>query len=262
MIDYDFELRAHNERLRTAAAVGRGDRVLDVGCGTGQSTRDAARAADPGRVLGVDVSEPSIERARERTAAERLGNVAYEHGNAQTHPFAPASFDVAISRFGTMFFRDPLAAFANIARALRPGGRLVLLVWQNHDRNAWASAIEAAVGGTAPPTTDATSDAFSLGDPDATRRLLDRAGFGEIELADVREPVFYGRDSATALEWVLGFQSIREAFARLPEADAARALQRLRDTLDDHRTAHDGVVFDSRAWLITARRPTRPGEPA
>jgi hypothetical protein len=122
VIDYDLELRAHNERLRAAAAVARGDRVLDLGCGTGQSTRDAARAAAPGHVLGIDISASSIERARERTAAARLENATYEHGDAQTHLFAPGSFGLAISRFGAMFFSDPIAAFANVARALRCNG--------------------------------------------------------------------------------------------------------------------------------------------
>ena len=259
MIDYDLELRAHNERLRAAAAVARGDRVLDVGCGTGQSTREAARAAAPGRVLGIDLSASSIERARERTAAARLENASYEQGDAQTHRFAPGSFDLAISRFGAMFFSDPLAAFANVARALRASGRLVLLVWQERERNEWASAIDAAIcGSAAAPIPVAMSDAFSLGEPAATRQLLDRAGFGDIHLADVREPVFYGPDGATALEWVSGFQSTREALATLPAPDAARALRRLRNTLEEHLTARDGVVFDSRSWLITARR--RPTE--
>ena len=99
---YDVELRAHHEHLRAAYEISPGDEVLDIGCGTGLTTRDAARAAAPGRVVGVDVSERMLERARELTEAERLDNVAFELGNAQVHPFDPARFDVAISRFGTM----------------------------------------------------------------------------------------------------------------------------------------------------------------
>ena len=83
--------------------------------------REAARAAAPGRVVGVDVSERMLERARQVTAAERLDNVRYEPGDAQVHRFDPSRFDVAISRFGVMFFADPGAAFANVAAALRPG---------------------------------------------------------------------------------------------------------------------------------------------
>ena len=116
--------------------------MLDIGCGAGQTSRDAARAAVAGKVLGVDVSKQLLERARERTAAEGLRNITYELGDAQVHPLAPRQFDVVISRFGTMFFADPVAAFSNLAR---PGARLVMLVWQSHVRNEWAVAIEAAL---------------------------------------------------------------------------------------------------------------------
>jgi SAM-dependent methyltransferase len=252
---YDAELRAHNERLRAATGVGRGDRVLDIGCGTGQSTRDAARAAAPGRVLGIDVSARMLERARQLTAAERLDNVTYEHGDAQVHGFAPEHFDLAISRFGAMFFPDPVAAFGNVARALRPDGRLVLLVWQGRERNEWAMAIDGALcGPTRPPEPPSTLDPFSFGDPTATERILERAGFEDIQFEDVHEPVFFGRDSTAALEWVRGFQCTSAALAALSRADADRALGRLRDTLAAHHSGQDGVVFDSRAWIITARR--------
>ena len=196
MIDYDAELRAHNERLRAAAGVAPGDHVLDIGCGTGQSTRDAARAATAGRALGVDVSAPMLEQARRLTIAEQLHNVTYEHGDAQVHPFAPGHHDLAISRFGTMFFSDPVAAFSNIARALRVGGRLVLLVWQSRESNEWARAIGTALNRPAQPMAPVMkADAFSLGDRTATARLLESAGFDGVRFSDVREPVFYGPTS-------------------------------------------------------------------
>ena len=160
---YDAELCAHHQHLRAAYGIGPGDEVVDIGCGTGLTTREAARAAAPGRVLGIDVSERMLERARQLTAAERLDNVRYELGDAQMHRFDPAGFDVAISRFGTMFFSDPAAAFANIAAALRPDGRLVLLVWQRHEHNEWARAIDAALGDAAEPPQPG-ADPFSLGD--------------------------------------------------------------------------------------------------
>ena len=164
---YDAELRAHHEHLRAAYGIKPGDEVVDIGCGTGLTTREAARAAAPGRVVGVDVSERMLERARQVTAAEGLDNVRYELGDAQVHRPDPAGFDVAISRFGTMFFSDPAAAFANIAAVLRPEARLVLLVWQRHDRNEWARAIDAALGDAARPPQPG-ADPFSLGDADAT----------------------------------------------------------------------------------------------
>ena len=241
-MDFDAELRAHNLHLRRAAAIAPGEDVLDVGCGAGQTTREAAAAAAPGRVLGVDVSAPMLERARALTQA---ANVTYELGDAQVHPFARAAFDVVISRFGTMFFADPGAAFRNIAGALGPGGRAALLVWQPRERNEWAMALDAAIGA---PVSD---EPFSLGDPAVTTAILERAGLSRVGFADVHEPMLVGPDVATALEWVCGFTSTRDALARYEEEEAARALDRLRGVLAAHQ-GDDGVTFDSRAWLVTA----------
>jgi SAM-dependent methyltransferase len=216
---FDEEMRAHNERLRSAAAIQPGERVLDVGCGAGQTSLDAARAG--GHVLGVDVSERMLERARQRAG----GSAEFVLGDAQTHPFEPASFDVAISRCGLMFFADPDAAFANIRRALRPGGRLVGLIWQRYEDNEWATALNVS---RAP---------FSLGDPEATRKLLERAGFRDVSFEDVSEPVFYGDDVDAAFAWANWFAPLAE--------------DELRELLGAHRT-RDGVLFDSRAWIVSA----------
>jgi ubiquinone/menaquinone biosynthesis C-methylase UbiE len=250
---YDDELRAHHERFRTAWGIDPGDEVVDVGCGTGLTTREAARAAAPGRVIGVDVSERMLDRARQATAVEGLGNVRYEVGDAQVHRFDPAGLDVAISRFGTMFFADPAAAFANIAAGLRPHARLVLLVWQSYERNEWARAVDAALDDAAQPWPS-DLDPFSLGDADATSRLLERAGFDGLHFEDVHEPVFYGHDLDAALAFIRGWQTTSAALASLGDEEAARAVERLRETLAAHSSAEHGVVFDARSWLITARR--------
>ena len=136
-MDYDAELRLHNEVLRTACAILAQEHVLDIGCGTGQTTRDAARAAPSGSALGIDTSSAMIDRARELAAAEGVTNVRFAHDDAQAHRFTPQRFDVAISRFGTMFFADPVLAFRNIRGALQGGGRLVMMVWQSHESNEW-----------------------------------------------------------------------------------------------------------------------------
>ena len=143
----DNEVRPHNERFRAAAQVGSGNRVLDIGCGTGQSTREAARAASGGSALGVDLSAQAVDLARQLSEREGLRNVTYLQADAQVHRFPPRHFDLCISRFGTMFFADPAAAFSNIGTALRPGGRLVMLVWQGRDRNVWSTAIRQAIVG-------------------------------------------------------------------------------------------------------------------
>jgi SAM-dependent methyltransferase len=252
---YDAELRRHNEVLRRACGVQIEDHVLDVGCGAGQTTRRAARTARAGSALGVDISAPAIERAREVARAEGLGNVTFEHANAQVHRFPHERFDLAISRFGTMFFDDPGAAFANIRRALRPAGRLVMMVWQAPERNEWDVAIRQSLAAAGEPVTIPSGgpDPFSLADPPAVRQILQAAGFAGIAFTDVHEPVYYGPDVAAALGWVHGFACTRDALKRLDPAAAARAAGRLREALAAHLT-DDGVWFDSRAWIVTARR--------
>ena len=251
---YDAELRAHNAHLRAAYAISLGKAVLDIGCGTGQTTRDAARTAAPGRVVGVDVSERMLARARQLTEAERLDNATYELGDAQVHRFDTGRYRLAISRFGTMFFADPVAAFANIASALCPQGRLALLVWQRRERNEWALTIDAAVGEAAQLPPPPGADPFSLGDAEATTAILERAGFAELRFDDVHEPVLYGQDIAAALEFVRGFQNVSAALASMSSSAAARALERLRATLAAHSTDSQGVALGSRSWLITGRR--------
>jgi SAM-dependent methyltransferase len=143
---YDVELRRYTEVLRRAWGVRSHDHVLDIGCGSGQTTRQAARIALAGSALGVDISAPAIERARELARAQGLRNVTFEHADAQFYRFPQERFDLAISRFSTMFFGDPVAAFVNFGLALRPAGRLVMMVWQAHERNEWDVAIHQSLG--------------------------------------------------------------------------------------------------------------------
>jgi len=252
---FDAETRPHNERFRAAAGVAPRDRVLDVGCGTGQTTRDAARAALSGRALGIDLSAQMLDHARRLSQEEGLANVSFLQADAQVHRFPAASFEVAISRFGTMFFADPVAAFGNIAHALSPGGRLVLMVWQARDRNEWSTAIREALAGdnpVPPPPADGPHP-FSLADPAVTEGILTAAGFAEVSFTDVREPVYYGPDPAVAFDVVRGLRSTRDLLAGLAAGEAERALDRLRATLASHQ-APGGVFFDARTWIIAARR--------
>ena len=248
---YDAELKRHNRHLRAAASVGARDRVLDIGCGAGQTTREAARVAVEGSAIGVDTSAEMLEIARRRSDEAGLRNVAFEQGDAQHHAFPADSFDLCISRFGVMFFADPAVAFANIARAMRPGARLAWMVWQSQERNAWSGALRRALA----PGTAAFADVlppFSLGDPNIATELLSTAGFVSIDFTEVREPVFYGPDVDRAFDALLHLYLVKDALARTDEAPD-KASRQLRDLLAAHMTP-EGVLFDSRAWIITARR--------
>ncbi len=200
--------------------------------------------------MGVDTSAPMLEQARQLSDDEGLANITYQQADAQAHQFPPPPFDLCISRFGTMFFADPVAAFTNIRRALRPAARLVALVWQERDRNEWATAIRQTL--TAASATPAGPNAFSLADPAVTEGILTAAGFTEVSCTDVHEPVYYGPDSATAFDAILRLLKFEDQLAELDAATAEQARSRLRTTLDAHDTGA-GVYFDSRAWIVTAR---------
>jgi ubiquinone/menaquinone biosynthesis C-methylase UbiE len=264
LFDYDAELVRYHKRLCEALLIRPGDRVLDIGCGAGLTTRDAARAASPGTALGIDLSGQMLARARRQAAAEGLRTISFVQADAQAHAFPPEHFTLGISRFGTMFFSDPVAAFANIGRALRPGAPLVQLVWQAGERQEWYTEIRAALSrgrtssasaeaGEAADTADAAHGAFALSDPEVTAGVLTAAGFTAVDVEEVREPVRYGPDADRARAAVLGMGMAGDVLTDPDAASAGGALDRLYATLDAHDTG-DGVWFDSRAWLVTARR--------
>jgi SAM-dependent methyltransferase len=252
---HDAAVRAHHARLFDVARILADDYVLDIGCGCGETTRQAARAAVSGRALGVDLSARMLERARERARAEGFTNVSFEQADAQVYPFESEAFDLAISRFGGMFFADPVAAFTNIGRALRRGGRLVLLAWQELPKNEWLSAFceAVALGRTLPVAPVGTPGPFGLADPAGVRRILSEAGFEGVVLEEVQAPFYLGANSDDAFGFASGLGFTRGMLRGLNDTDRARALEQLRATMVAHDTG-DGVVFGSSAWIITAHR--------
>jgi SAM-dependent methyltransferase len=251
---FDASMARYHHPFLDAARIGDGTRVLDIGCGTGQTTRDAARRAPGGWALGVDLSSPMLELARRLAAEEGVDNARFLQADAQVHAFAPGGADVAVSRAGSMFFGDPVAAFANIAAALRPGGRLVLLTWQPVDRNEWLPAFAGALaaGRPLPVPPSGVPGPFALGDPERVRSLLGAAGFADVRCEDRREPLCFGATPDEAHAFVLGL--LGWMLRGLDDAGAARATTALRDAMEAHDTA-DGVLFGSAAWLVTAVRP-------
>ena len=253
---YEATSRRHGRRLLNAAHITADEHVLDIGCGCGESTRDAARAAVSGMALGVDLSARMIARARERSRAEGLTNVRFEQADAQVYLFDRQVFDLAISRFGAMFFGDPVAAFRNIGRALRPGGRLALLSWRELGKNEWLLAIREALaaGRTLPEPPVGAPGPFGLAEADAVRRILAEAGFAAIDLEEVNEPVYLGTDGEDAFDFVHTLGITKGLLDGLDDTATARALENLRATLASHDSG-EGVLLDSCAWLITAHRP-------
>lgn len=253
---YDRAARRHWQRFLDAGLISSSDVVLDVGCGTGKSTRDAARIATQGSVLGVDLSAVMLDRAREQSKAEGLANVTYVQGDAQVHPFDEQAYDIAMSSFGAMFFGDPVAAFTNIGNAVRPGGRLALLAWRELPRNEWLMALREAlaVGRELPfPPPDAPTP-FALADPERVCGILGAAGYEEVGFEPIDEPIEFGSDADDAFAFMRKLGIVEGLTHDLDDAGRAHALAELQKTVVAHDSA-DGVLFGTSAWLITARRP-------
>ena len=251
---FDRSVAAYHAALLATAAITSSERVLDIGCGTGQTTRDAARAATQGSALGVDLSAPMLERARRQAAEEGVTNASFEQVDAQIHPFPSQAFDVAISRTGAMFFGDLTAAFSNIGRAMAPGGRMLLVAWQPLAANEWIREISGALaaGRDLPAPPPDAPGPFSLSDPDRVRRILPAGGFTDIELEGTAAGMWFGTDTEDAHRFVLGLMGWM--LKGLDDTGRARAVDGLRATMSAHETP-EGVVFGSAAWIIRATRP-------
>jgi SAM-dependent methyltransferase len=253
---YDLGIRRYHVRLLETAAIARDEQVLDVGCGNGQSTRDAARAAADGAAFGVDLSTRMVARARDLARAEGITNATFERADAQVHPFEPAAYDVAVSRFGSMFFADPVAAFGNIGRALRPGGRLAMLSWQVLERNEWLMALRAAlaVGRDLPAPPVGVPGPFGLADPDRITAVLTASGFERVGVESANETFVAGSDADDAFTFVSSGGVARGLLQGLDDTERQRALDALHATMAAHETG-EGVQFGSAGWLITAQWP-------
>ncbi len=244
------------DALLAAADLSPGEAVLDLGCGCGATTLSAARAVGPkGSVCGIDVTEPMLDVARGRVEEGQNNNVTLVQGDAETHAF-PASFDVAISRFGTMFFTDAVAAFRNIARGLRPGGRLCLATWQPLEVNEWLAVPGAALLHwiTLPDLSDDGPGMFAQSDPGIVTATLERAGYTGIRLDPVTVILRLGADPEEALERLADTGVGRAALDAVPDAQQPAATAAVQAALADHADAA-GVRLRAAIWITTAVAP-------
>jgi SAM-dependent methyltransferase len=235
-----------------------GDRVLDVGCGYGTTTIEAAQRVGPsGRVVGVDIAAAMLATAHRRIAAADLDNIELLEADAQVHAFDVESFDVVISRFGTMFFEDPEAAFANLARALRPGGRLSFVCWQHPLKSEWiAIAFGAAVAALGQPPDLGAPGApgqFAFADGDRLQRLLTAGGFRDVTVESVTRPQRIGDDADDAAAFLMSIAEDMQMFAGAPDEAVTAAGDALRAGYAPYAQPH-GVVLDGTAWLVSAHR--------
>lgn len=254
---YTKMLRGMAERVIEAAGIEPGSDVLDVGCGYGALTLMAAEAASAGEVMGLDISEALLGRARERAAAQGADNARFQLGDAVTYPLPGAAFDRAVSRLGVMFFEDPHAAFANVCSAVRPGGRIAFACWKDVSENEHMMVpLRVALEHIPTPSmgdADALSP-FSLADPDHVRELLEGAGWQDVELSPFEESMWWGSDAADVVQFIAGAGRTKVVLANVDEAVALRAAEALEEALRDNETP-DGVFLGGAYWIVTARHP-------
>jgi SAM-dependent methyltransferase len=247
-----------SDLLLAETAPAPGERILDVGCGASASTLAFADAVGPkGFVTGLDISEPLLARAAERTRDAGLGNVAFVLADAAHHRFTDA-YDAIVSRFGLRFFADPVSAFRNLATALRPGGRIVFAAWTAADRNPWftlpLAAAEARLGPGAPTPPDAPGP-MAFHDIARVVGILEAAGFAEARglarTVDLHHPG--GLDAATGLAGRIGpaMRHIRDKGGS--DADTRAIATGLRDAFGRFVTP-DGIRVPAEVNLFRARR--------
>ena len=256
----DLVLAPVAEALLSAARLAPGEQVLDIGCGCGATTLAAARVGHAGAVTGLDLSAPMLELARRRAADEGIANVAFIQGDAQTHALPASGFDLVISRFGTMFFADPVTAFTNLRSALQPGGRLAIATWQPLTANEWLLVPAAALlEHVAVPEADAGRPGmFSQAEPAVVRETLDAAGLVDVAFEAVEVTLTVGATLDAAVDHLADTGPGRLLLDAIPEGEARGvALADVRATLSDH--ARDGAVrLGAAIWIVTARRPEDP----
>jgi SAM-dependent methyltransferase len=240
-----------------AAAPAAGEAVIDVGCGCGATVLAlAGRVGPDGSVLGLDVSEPMAARAAKRIGDAGLGNAQVLVTDASTHAFAEKA-DLLFSRFGVMFFADPVAAFANLRSGMRPGGRLLCAVWRPMAENSWFSVPLTAAMPLLPPQPPAEPHApgpFAFADPDRVRGILSAAGWTDfaVEKHDVGMRVA----GPGQLEEATGFSTRLGPLARMLAEEAPEVRARVHDAVKAALAPHDGpdgVMLGGAIWLVSAR---------
>ncbi|MEL6284391.1 MAG: methyltransferase domain-containing protein [Pseudomonadota bacterium] len=256
-------LTLHSEEIFPSLPVRPGDAVLDVGCGFGDTAIKLAGMAGPtGRVVGIDCCDAFLDYAREDAASKGVGNIEFVRGDAEV-ALPTNEFDLVFARFGTMFFTNPVAAMRNMRTALKPGGRMVHIVWRNREDNPWLSEAKEVVSRFLPPPgEDALTcgpGPFSMANQEMVTAMMRSAGYEEIEFRRVDAEVVVGKDVQDAISFQLALGPAGEVFR-----EAGEEAERKRDEIEAAMAASlagrkrgpDGILMDSSSWVISAINPS------
>lgn len=252
-------LTHHSEAIFPSLPVKEGDRVLDVGCGFGDTAIKLARLVGPtGEVVGVDCCDAFLDCARDDARHKGISNVNFMRGDAEI-ALPEGEFDFVFARFGTMFFANPVAGMRNMRKALRPGGKMVHIVWRNRADNPWLSMAKDVVLCFLPePGTDALTcgpGPFSMSNQETVTKMMEAAGYQGIRFKRVDAPVLVGKDVADAVAFQLAIGPAGEVFREAGELAEARRDEieaALAEAIDKQKTGADGIVMNSSSWVISA----------
>jgi ubiquinone/menaquinone biosynthesis C-methylase UbiE len=256
-------LGAHSDEALRVHPPEPGDRVLDLGCGFGDTAQQLAAIVGPeGEVVGIDASDRFIEAAEAEAEEAGVSNVSFVVGDLEVAELEPQGFDYVFSRMGTMFFANPVGALRNVRRSMVPGGRMVNVVWRQKIDNAWMYEAEQVVETFV--TEDEESDEptcgpgpFSMANADTTSHILLNAGFDEVALRRCDKPYRMGADLEEAIDAVMAIGPAGEVL-RLAGDEAKRLEGEIRDALREAFAGHvqdDGVWTTMSSWIVTARVP-------
>lgn len=255
---YDEINRVFGEALIDAAHLAPGEVVLDIGCGAGAIAVEAARRVPPGgSVLAVDISPDLLAVARDRAANAGVEGVEFVEADAAGYPYDEDAFDVLVSRNGLMFFDDPAAALTNLARALRPGGRIAFTAPQSLDRNPWIMVAGAAAAphvGIPAGVAPGQPGPLGLADRSLIAGLLERAGFTAVEIVELTGSMCIGTDVEDAVAFIRSIPMVDDLLSGAPAAKQAAAIKAVGHALADHVTPDGVVIQGNGAWLVTGRR--------
>ena len=253
---YDRQLAPFTEALLEKIRLTPRQSLLDVGCGCGALTLAAARFAD--LAVGIDISTPLTEVASERASRAGIDNVEFVVADAQTHAFAPGTFDLVVSQFGLMFFDDPVGAFSNLRRSLAPGGRLAFVSWQGIPANEWLAVIASQVAKFVEiPEFGGVSKGpgmFALMDQDETTALLKAAGFTEVAIESLAPAILIGGGGSVdqSMEFLLGMGMARGLVGLAGTDVHDEVVEAVRLSLTERYEPGVGVQFGAGAWIVTA----------